>query len=1344
MSARAIPTALALALLGCTPAPARPTLGAPACATVEVLHPGVVVRDTADAPVAVQARVPCTGAVRTAPEGRAVVRTDEGLELRLAGDTELRWVSGRPQVERGRVFASAWGDGERLLRASDSAVLRLADASLEVERRGASTRVIVVRGELSWQQGSHQGQLAQGELLEGTSELSRHPAGVWDDWTGGAASPQGIARRGSLGAGRMVAHMQPGEAPSPLAINLLNVTTRLQGDTAVTVVTQGFFNGSERGAAVEYRLRLPEGALLGGFRVDQGASGTWSDTVPAMVVSGSGGRVGLVETRSGELYAQLGFLNPGETVRTQITYVEWLHRDGARRTWTYPIGDPVGPQLVGEFSLDVDLSRGVSGIVRAPEGSRLQNEHVVLRRSDWRPRGDLVLELEDSVPRRLPSASLWRSTVEGPDGTEFAMVDVALAPPPESAGTDVAIVLDDSAATDTGTLEVSRAAIDAVLHQLGPRDRVALLFGDLGARPAEGSAGTLGAVDDARREAILDAVAHARPGGASDLGRMLVDAHGRLDPTRNGVVFYLGDATPTVGSLDPDALVEGALRQAPDLRLYALTLGDESHPEVLAPLAARGGRVGRVSDPPEAVTLSMAMMAHALRPCLRDVEVHTDRWLDHPMPSRLETWVLGDPLRVVGARNREKPPGTLTVEARVNGAPQRWTMPLGHAQVADEGDLSRRWARLRVDALTRSGSGRASVAELGARYGLVTRVSGLVLGGTDGTGLGVPVLASAWPEDDLGGRLPALGVASQVGPRGVQGLREDREVPVALDDSAGWSVHVRGAGGDRSLALTAALASAEPAARACVERKRALRPSLAGTVRVSAAVDALGRVSLAQVVVSTLGDAETEGCIRRAVEGVTLPEPVLLGAVPGRVERSFEFPGGAPSGGPAGRVCPSTSQLPRSLRRVLWRERIQHGPQSGAGLVEAWRTARARCELRWWEDRVAFLELALEVLTDPQELVLLRNALGDSGAVDWLDAALARRFGPSVVWRAVHGAPLAVDWGVLLDQLASTTIPLARKLQIVRAWLQVAPRDVDLRLRWMALLEENNQPRDARQVAERLRRDPIADARVRTLTGELLLRVGDRDEALRALTEIAEFAPYDPFARARLGDLLLTYGWAQEARHQYQTLQAVRPGDPLAATRQALAALAAQREDEALRTLRRAAEEAGGGTDPIGRLLQSVLDAEVTRLAQARPADPAVRAWMRVAAQARTGRDAEALVRWTHPDLGVELLARPASEAAFTRVGECPAPLGVCRWDPSTALEGTHLVVRGVAGLQGRRSAEVQLQVLLPGDAGPRRVERVVRLDRATRAQGFVVRSGALEPEPVAPAETPPAVLELY
>src|SRR6185295_14842148 len=99
----------------------------------------------------------------------------------------------------------------------------------------------------------------------------------------------------------------------------------------------------------------------------------------------------------------------------------------------------------------------------------------------------------------------------------------------------------------------------------------------------------------------------------------------------------------------------------------------------------------------------------------------------HPLPELLPEWVSGDPIRIVGELIGSEP-SEVTVDARTATGVQHWTMPLGIDTVQDTGDIRRRWASARIDALDGLGASDAALADLGVRYGLITRTSALVLG----------------------------------------------------------------------------------------------------------------------------------------------------------------------------------------------------------------------------------------------------------------------------------------------------------------------------------------------------------------------------------------------------------------------------------------------------------------------------------------------------------------------------------------------------------------------------------------------------------------------------------------
>jgi Flp pilus assembly protein TadD len=401
---------------------------------------------------------------------------------------------------------------------------------------------------------------------------------------------------------------------------------------------------------------------------------------------------------------------------------------------------------------------------------------------------------------------------------------------------------------------------------------------------------------------------------------------------------------------------------------------------------------------------------------------------------------------------------------------------------------------------------------------------------------------------------------------------------------------------------------------------------------------------------SSLNNFSADSCVRRAVAGLTLPPPELFGARPGRYARTFDYTINYAL--PPRRGCPPTSRLDREARLILWRERLANNP---ANSPSVWQTAMARCELRVWEDRAALLDLIVQTASDPAEMAALR-ALLDDDATKYFERGVVRRWGPSRTWRAYQATQGVINWDPLMQRLAQPTADRAelnRRIDLVQAYLQLVPHDVDLRLRLLSLYELAGRGREARRLADELRADPYSDARVRALIGEVLIRAGDRDEGLRAFSEIAEFAPYDTNARGRLGDLLLTYcdrAWAAEAYLQYQTLAALRPGDATARVRMAIAAAVAEREDEALRLLRGVAEDVGA--DQTTPAVEALLVSEVARMNAARGDDPAVQTWTRIARLMRLAREGGVVARWSNPEVGLELRAQQSGDNGFVGVGE--------------------------------------------------------------------------------------------
>ncbi len=684
--------------------------------------------------------------IAVAERGLARLALDSGPQLLLDSEARLAILDERTvRLAAGRVYAEA-GEGEELFVESAVGSLRASDAALSAEIEGGAVRAYVVRGEVSFIAGERRGIARAGEELTlSGSGAEATPAVLWDDWTGGLARPGPGDAGGPAGVGVLEARVpdEAGQARWPLVIRRLDVRVRIVDDLAITEVEQVFFNPASETVEGYYRIRVPEEGVLQRFAVDR--NGQLVDgyvreeqqaraAYEAQVYRGSTLDPALLEwVAPGRYQARIYPIYPGESRRILVRYAEWLGPigDEGPRLYRYPMGGGRRAPRIQELSIAVDLSRSGAERVRAGLDAAIEEGEVRLRRSDFAPRSDFWLELiggqreqrawraPHEPPPRAPDA---REVTNEADERDYWYLPLRL---PESLGesaraqgTDLVIIADVSAATDRAHLELGRSVVEAITAHLGEHDRVAIVTSDLTIRPLGGEA-ALGDVSPARVEAMLDALARAPAGGATDLGAAIGAASALLDPSRPGAVVYVGDGAPTVGELEADGLLDRIARLPSPPRLYAVVIGADGNLELLEALTRGGGLALRVEERSAAADAALSVLAHVARPVLSRVTVELGDGIENAYPRRPVDVVAGGVLPVVG-RVREEPPASVTVRYTVAGEEREEQFAIT-TQPADEStDLRLRWAGERLRQLLLDGAGREEVAELGTRYGLIT------------------------------------------------------------------------------------------------------------------------------------------------------------------------------------------------------------------------------------------------------------------------------------------------------------------------------------------------------------------------------------------------------------------------------------------------------------------------------------------------------------------------------------------------------------------------------------------------------------------------------------------------
>ena len=728
-------------------------------ATVTAIRGGFRLDEEAGAPLV---RVPLGGTLEVAAASLAELVLDAGPRLLL--DAEAGLVVAEPDevaLSAGRVFCDA-AAGDVLAVTVPGGALSLTDAAVSAVLEGGTLRAYVVRGEASYRAGERRGVVRAGEELTLSAEgASVAPRALWDDWTGGlvAAGPEGAA---APGMGLLEARV-PGEVGLsrwPLVMRRLEVNVRVEGHLAITEVTQEFFNPASDTVEGLYRVRVPEGAVLQRFAVDR--NGALVDgyvreeaaaraAYEARVYRGSTEDPALLEWDApGRYRARIYPIAPGERRRIAIRYAEWLapSREGGPLLYRYPLGGAGGrPPLVGELAFTADVGGAGAGRVRAGLDATVTGSLVELRRSDFRPRADLVLELfvdgagqrayraAHSPPARAPGSRVIVNEADERDyfylplrlperlfGEESGLSTSVLSHGP----LDVVVVADVSAGTDAGRLELGRAVVESIARRLGPDDRLSVVGADLTLRPLGGDPSAepaarmaLAPAEPERIESALDALARIPVGGATDLGASLAEAAALLDPARDGIVVYVGDGAPTVGGMEAASLREQLAALPHPLRLYAVAVGAEANLDLLAELARGGGLAMRVEEHRGAADASLRIFAHAGRPVLDGVTVDLGPGVENVFPRTAVSVARGEALEVVG-RVRDGAPSEVVVRGTLRGEPFTETIPLATEDAEDAVDLRLRWASERLRQQLREGAGREEIAELGTRYGLIT------------------------------------------------------------------------------------------------------------------------------------------------------------------------------------------------------------------------------------------------------------------------------------------------------------------------------------------------------------------------------------------------------------------------------------------------------------------------------------------------------------------------------------------------------------------------------------------------------------------------------------------------
>jgi tetratricopeptide (TPR) repeat protein len=1182
---------------------------------LRAMHAGVTIGDHE---VRGDARLVDGDGVKTAVDGRARIRLDDETLVVVDGSTELALKGGRVTLQRGRLFVQGGvASHTDVLLGGTTTTVGSSAAAFEVG--SSSARVYCARGELGVSGGGHQAHVASGETatLEAAGPKVE-PEKAFDDWTGGLAVPWG-------GEGSQASAIPAlwggavGEDPgAALVVRAAKVDVDIQGEVAVTHTRTTYFNGSDRELPAEIRVALPAGAIVS--RVARADAS--KPEIEAVVRAGGGGddlNVGRLEWAGGGwLRGQLPHIASGATVDLLVDYVEWLPERGGHATYRFPMASEGDIPMIGELAAQVNAGPTAGVLSSVSAGATVNGRTVDLQRGDVRPTGDLVVEMAPTVVRAGAARAYVTQGEKGEDPFVLVRTEV---PDTGDSGIAMALVVDTSLSVGAASLETERAVVDAVLEGLGAKDSLVVLAADQTVRPVGPDRPS--PVTPELRAALRKELTGVHAGGASNLSAALERAADVLDapgPGRpgSGMVVYVGDGRATLGEATARDIRRRLGRRSGGVpRMGAVAIGQGADRWLLAQLVAGSGPVYESTDRADAARVGAAIVADALEPTLRDVDLDLGPTIDRIYPREARAALAGATVTVTG-RLRGQLPAQVGFRFRRGAQLVEESRPLDVVEVPPGADVARRWAAARIEEMAARGDGIEPAVALAAQAQLLTPWTGWFFGGSN---------ASMPFDRRLLGLSPTFdgAFASRVEPA-------PQPSSLLLEPPRDFS-------GDATLedaAIAAAQRSIEDAVaqlEACRDARAAVRPDVAGALDVDLSVDATGHA--VDVHVTATSSRDDDPVLDRCARSVVAALSFLGTGTRIHVTQAITLP---PARTPRKTQCSVASTLPLPVRKGLWRARLLSRHLDYAAAARS-------CELPTWTDRRALLEL-LMATARPAEGLALASKLEQAGEADaaaFVRDETLRRVSSSAdlefVSRAIIGNEPKVDKELDKAYRAARSDP--DRLAVVRRFLRLAPHNALGRRRLFALLEALGQ-RDALVGAiDKARMDPFADAGLLAAGASALRRLGMDDEGRRAFGELIERAPGDPWALAYVGDRLRAETLFDDAVAVYERLDAAMPEDPGAALRLALAHAGAGRLDVATRLLERAAQSGGRSDD--GRMGELASITEATLLAGARQTTHAPETDMLLV---------QRLVRTPLPDVAGLVLVRsqPADDPLEVRI----------------------------------------------------------------------------------------------
>ncbi|HEX6765616.1 MAG TPA: VIT domain-containing protein, partial [Polyangiaceae bacterium] len=533
-----------------------------------------------------------------------------------------------------------------------------------------------------------------------------------------------------------------GSTTDPARLVYSHVTATVRGDSVTTEVSDVVVNDGSAPVDFTYRFPLPGDATVTSFayfrdgkRVEAKArekSQAKSDFVAAKA---AGKTAALAEGDGNSRFVvALSPLQPGESRRVELNYLQTLDSFGATRSYVFPAAHS---EHRGEPVLDMEVHIASSARIERLESLNHPDARIV---SSGETRASVLLERTGAAlgqdlalrwSERSEPLDLSLRAVAG-DGGEpgFGEVDFAFNADPfaeSRPARDFVFVIDTSLSMAGEALEHAKHLVERATAHLSERDRLALVTFDDSLSSWDAPLPATPAVKDR-------ALAELRPKHATGLSNVdaAIDRAAELVRGREqAVVLFVTDGQSTVGNALDELSPASSAKDFAQAQVFVALVNYPSRQPLLEKLFPRatlrfvpGGKAG------EELSESMAELVAA--PVLENVTVTIDGLATERRHGKVaDRLPLGERIRVLGRLSG--PPLYAKVTGTLHGravAFEKRVEPSAHE--TDRSTLPRAWARARIAELeqsygeTRDEAVKTELVALGSHYGLVSSVTSLL------------------------------------------------------------------------------------------------------------------------------------------------------------------------------------------------------------------------------------------------------------------------------------------------------------------------------------------------------------------------------------------------------------------------------------------------------------------------------------------------------------------------------------------------------------------------------------------------------------------------------------------